>query len=300
MKSKPTLLRSQGVTRRRLLGGVAVVAASPGIATGAGKPQAAAKVAASDAQAPLVAKVLPAPIARPLWSQDGMADAAWLWYPSERALPSSFVLFRKDITLPAKPTRAPAWISADSRYLLTVNGKRVQFGPAPCDPRQLEVDPVDLAPYLGPGKNVIGATVLFYGVGDGTWVLGKPGFLMFGNVEFAAAAPVRFATDPSWQCHLSRAWQGGRYRRSYLRALQEQFDARLHPQKWDQPGFVADASWRPAMKLEVSAGRPPLASTFRDDIYDVGGTRVDAVVQPRTIASLVANSRFEGGFWLLG
>ena len=61
--------------------------------------------------------------------------------------------------LDQKPRRARGWIAADSRYRLTINGQRVQWGPAPCDPRQLDVDPVDLAPYLRAGENVIGVEV---------------------------------------------------------------------------------------------------------------------------------------------
>ena len=59
----------------------------------------------------------------------------------------------------------------------------MQWGPAPCDPRAYEADPIDLTRWLLPGKNVIGAEVLFYGHGDGTWPFGKPGFLFALRVE---------------------------------------------------------------------------------------------------------------------
>ncbi|MHB9049119.1 MAG: hypothetical protein ACYC35_24645, partial [Pirellulales bacterium] len=65
-----------------------------------------------------------------------LAPAQWLWLPSQRTLPNTFVLFRKEIELAAVPTRAIAWLTADSRYRLTINGQRVAWGPAPCDPRQ--------------------------------------------------------------------------------------------------------------------------------------------------------------------
>ena len=106
-----------------------------------------------------------------------MAPAEWIWLPCKRTLSNTFVLFRKELDLSEKPVRAFGWISADSRYQLSVNGQRLQWGPAPCDPRQLDVDPCDLTRFLHPGKNVIGAEVLFYGLGDGTWPAGKPGFI---------------------------------------------------------------------------------------------------------------------------
>ena len=107
-----------------------------------------------------------------------LRPARWIWYPSERCLQNTFVLFRRTLTLKTRPRRARGWISADSRYLLEINGRRVQWGPAPCDPRWLEADPIDLTNLLEPGENVIAATVLHYGIGDGTWVMGKPGFLL--------------------------------------------------------------------------------------------------------------------------
>ncbi|MDD6210403.1 MAG: alpha-L-rhamnosidase, partial [Bacteroidales bacterium] len=82
-----------------------------------------------------------------------LAPAQWIWYPSERTLQNSFVLFRKEFELRDIPQKATGWILADSRYLLFVNGQRVQWGPAPSDPRWQEADPLDLKPYLREGKN---------------------------------------------------------------------------------------------------------------------------------------------------
>ena len=98
-----------------------------------------------------------------------LSPARWIWYPSGRTLQNTFVLFRRELLLTAKPLRATGWISADSRYRLELNGQRVQWGPAPGDPRWAEADPLDLTSHLEPGRNVIGVTVLFYGAGDGTW-----------------------------------------------------------------------------------------------------------------------------------
>jgi len=81
-----------------------------------------------------------------------LSPAAWIWYPSERTLPNTFVFFRKQFTLNAPVRRASGWICADSRYLLHVNGERVQWGPAPSDPRWMEVDPLDITGRLREGR----------------------------------------------------------------------------------------------------------------------------------------------------
>src|ERR1039458_2185186 len=55
-----------------------------------------------------------------------LEPAHWIWYPSARTLQNTFVLFRREVALIAKPRRATGWISADSRYRLELNGQRVQ------------------------------------------------------------------------------------------------------------------------------------------------------------------------------
>jgi hypothetical protein len=81
-----------------------------------------------------------------------LAPAQWIWMPSDRTLSNTFALFRKEIELKEAPVRALGWVTADSRYRLSVNGQRVQWGPAPCDPRQLDVDPCDLTALFKPAR----------------------------------------------------------------------------------------------------------------------------------------------------
>jgi hypothetical protein len=185
-----------------------------------------------------------------------LAPAQWIWMPCERTLSNTFVLFRKGLTLDKMPVRATAWLTADSRYRFTVNGKRVQWGPAPCDPRQLDVDSCDFTALLQPGDNVLGAEVLFYGLGDGTWPAGKPGFIFHAVLEYADGHEETVVSDPSWQTLPDRAHQPGQHKRWYLRALQESYDARLHPEGWEIPGYTPDAAWVAAEPLECGSDKP--------------------------------------------
>src|ERR1700676_4212330 len=47
-----------------------------------------------------------------------LSPARWIWYPMGRCLPSTVVLLRKEVDLPAQPTAATGRVLADSRYLL--------------------------------------------------------------------------------------------------------------------------------------------------------------------------------------
>ncbi len=192
-----------------------------------------------------------------------LAPAQWIWLPSQRTLPNTFVLFRKEVTLDEIPDRAQGWITADSRYQLTVNGRRVQWGPAPCDPRQWDVDPLDIKDYLQVGRNVIGVEVLYYGIGEGTWPAGKPGLLFYADLQAHRGAPVQIVSDSSWKCSVDRAHRPAQPKRWFLRSLQEQFDARQHPYGWNLPDFVPDSNWVPAMRLDCPADKPPSCSSYQ-------------------------------------
>ncbi len=214
-----------------------------------------------------------------------LAPARWLWLPCERTLANTFVLFRRELRVEGAPASARGWISADSRYRLFVNGRRVQWGPAPCDPRSYEADPVDLTAYLQPGDNVIAAEVLYYGHGEGTWPGGKPGFLFALRLEDGAGVR-EIVSDQSWRALLDRAHRPGQFKRWYLRALQEDFDARLQPARWSEPGFTAGGEWLAPQLLEAGADRPAAAGTHADYLTDGGIEARDAVLRAREVPLL--------------
>jgi hypothetical protein len=231
-----------------------------------------------------------------------LSPARWIWYPSGRTLQNTFVLFRRELLLSAKPRRATGWISADSRYRLELNGQRVQWGPAPSDPRWPEADPLDLTSQLEPGRNVLGVTVLFYGVGDGTWPLGKPGFMFWLEIEQADGRIDRVVSDGEWRTLVCRAWRPGRAKRWYLRALQEEFDSRLYPYGWTEPSFQLDGQWLSAMPLTGSPNKPALSTNYYEYTLDLGGGPPDSELRPRSIPmlreSLVPATRLTETFWL--
>jgi hypothetical protein len=215
-----------------------------------------------------------------------LRPASWIWYPSGRCLPNTFVLFRRELELEAAPKRATGWIAADSRYLLEVNGQRVQWGPAPADPRWAEADPLNLTSSLQPGRNVLGATVLFYGQGDGTWPIGKPGFLFWLDIEHSDGTFEKLVSGPSWKAHLVRAWKPGHYKRWYLRGLQEEFDARIYPYGWTSAAFSPSEDWLSAMVLEGSPNKPALSTNYYEYMMDLSESPPVTELRPRSVPML--------------
>jgi hypothetical protein len=207
-----------------------------------------------------------------------MAPAKWIWMPCDRTLSNTFVLFRREIELTEAPIKATVWLTADSRYCLTVNGERVQWGPAPCDPRQLDVDHCEITKFLKQGKNVLGAEVLFYGLGDGTWPAGKPGFISFLTIEYANGKKETIVSDNSWLALPDRAHKPGQHKRWYLRSLQEDFDARLHPYGWDTPEFAVDGNWIKAQEIECAPDKPASCGYHEsNDLMDRARDEVSAL-----------------------
>ena len=215
-----------------------------------------------------------------------LSPARWIWFPSQRTLPSTFVLFRREVVLEELPIQASGWVVADSRYRLTVNGRRVQWGPTPCDPRYLEADPLDISAYLRPGLNVIGLEVLYYGHGDGTWVSGKPGLLLRLNLKYTGGRQEQLISDASWLCLLDRAHPPGQYKRWFLRALQEEFDARLHPVGWNTPHYTPDERWLPAQILDAPTDKPAAYGSYSDYLTDARTSSSDSTLSERSIPLL--------------
>jgi alpha-L-rhamnosidase len=182
-----------------------------------------------------------------------LSPAKWIWLPSGRTLPSCFAIFRREFSLAELPDVCQGHLGADSRYLIWVNGQRVQWGPAPHDPRHAEIDPIDLAPWIRKGQNCIAVMVLYYGHPEGTWPFGQPGLIF--------SCPILgLVTDESWTCLLDPTHTPGRPPRWYLRALQEVRDLRQEPAGWKEAGFD-DSAWLPAKptgapsSMSAAAGR---------------------------------------------
>ncbi len=190
-----------------------------------------------------------------------LAPAKWIWYPSSRTLANTFVLFRKEFELDCIPETAKGFLTADSRYELFVNGKRVQWGPAPCDPHHLDADPVDLCSYLTKGKNVLAVRVLFYGHGEGTWVAGNPGLLFHLTLQ-NGGQQTHLCSDGTWMCRIDRAHRAGQFQREYLRSLQEEYDNRLAEENWLEPDFSYGPHWKNAMVTGERADRPSIYTAY--------------------------------------
>lgn len=91
-------------------------------------------------------------------------EANWIW--DSRSVSDSYVAFRKDFTLDKVPEEATAYLSAESKYYLWVNGELVVYdGSSKRGPTLYDsyYETIDLSPYLQTGENVLAFLVVYNG-----------------------------------------------------------------------------------------------------------------------------------------
>ncbi|WP_181803058.1 family 78 glycoside hydrolase catalytic domain [Streptomyces shenzhenensis] len=176
----------------------------------------------------------------------------------------SRVLFRKEVSVDAVPETAPLRVTADSRFVLWVNGQEVGRGPVRAQPRRWRHETFDIAPYLVSGRNTVAVLVSYYGRATSWWHPAPPEGGVNGDACLVLDARLEGAdalvTDGSWRVHRSTAW-------SALAASGipcEVLDARKLPVGWTEPGFD-DAAWPTATILTarhwggLGRSRPPVS-----------------------------------------
>jgi len=193
----------------------------------------------------------------------------WIWVPEDKiefsfglGAPAgprkeSHGLFRKMFTLDAVPDRAPARITADSRYALYVNGREVSRGPVRIQPRRLMYDLVDLAPYLNQGKNLVAVFVKFYKGANSLYIpavpntgVGQTGALVF-EADLGPAGWL--VSDDTWKATRTPAYDMEDSASADLvggGVPAEQCDARELPSGWMTAGFDDDP-WMCAQVLRA-------------------------------------------------
>ncbi|HEY1985081.1 MAG TPA: alpha-L-rhamnosidase C-terminal domain-containing protein [Terracidiphilus sp.] len=90
--------------------------------------------------------------------------ASWVSHPTAPLRDPIVLHFRRTLKLSSVPASYVVRVSADNRFILFVNGKRVGDGPARGDLDHWRYERFDLAPLLKAGDNLITATVWNWGV----------------------------------------------------------------------------------------------------------------------------------------
>ncbi|WP_348261730.1 alpha-L-rhamnosidase C-terminal domain-containing protein [Telmatobacter sp. DSM 110680] len=90
--------------------------------------------------------------------------AAWITHPTAPLREPIVLHFRRSLDLPSVPATYLVRVSADNRFILYVNGKRVGDGPARGDLAHWRYERFNIALYLRSGHNLVTATVWNFGL----------------------------------------------------------------------------------------------------------------------------------------
>jgi alpha-L-rhamnosidase len=194
----------------------------------------------------------PEPSPRPRWK------ASWIAHPTAPLREPAVFHFQKTIRLNAAPARFLVHVSADTRFILYVNGSRIGEGPARADLSHWRYETFDLAPALKPGENVIAAIVWQYGVHTPLAQFSdRAAFLMEGDTE----AETSVTTDDTWLVELETGHSfvsrvvNGYWAGLYAAGPGERIDAATYNWDWKQKAQPAPSRWVHA------------ASAMRESIY---------------------------------
>ena len=175
------------------------------------------------------------------------ASARWIWDNGEPSPRNAWRCFRQTFTLPEAPTSARLQITADTRYVVTVNGRRVGTGPVRGFAHRWMVDTWDITSNLQPGENVIGVLVLHFGVSTFVDVGNRGGLLAQVTIK-SNAADLTLVTNDTWRVTTPPGYDPRSNRMSCQLGFVEHIDARHLDDRWTFPGFD-DGEWQSASEI---------------------------------------------------
>lgn len=191
-----------------------------------------------------------------IWRPRGLQRVSFTAAPPRLADEANrFMYFRRSFELGALPLTALVHATADGRYQLFVNSRRIARGPVRSGAAYRQLDPIELAPHLQVGRNTIAVLAHAYGRNNAWYELpswdyarayGCGGFLLQGDL-LADGQTLCLDTSAQWRCHEPAAWRRDVPANSL--GGSEVYDARL-ALPWTEPDFD-DSAWPAAEVLRV-------------------------------------------------
>ncbi|MFC4306422.1 alpha-L-rhamnosidase C-terminal domain-containing protein [Cohnella boryungensis] len=181
---------------------------------------------------------------KPSWEE----EAKWIWAPDwkpeDEAGVGRFVYFRKTVNLGEGDHSCIVRVSADSRYLLFVNGKAVSRGPCKGDRFAWYYETVEVGDLLVEGTNVFAVQVLRYpyagGGNESVWRTPLPGLYVHADIRDEKGALIATAhTDESWHCARDESIGLSQGVYTQFLGITETVDGAKRPFGWESASFDA-------------------------------------------------------------
>jgi len=237
-----------------------------------------------DSRPPVVGKQSVQEVHRPVAispEDKGPGFGEWIWNGEPNK--STAVRFRKQVRLESPPKLAKAWITAEVRYRMWINGRLAARGPAdagrdydsgPCGPWFEDVR--DLTKFFKKGENVVAVEVFPTPLVSSDASTGHPGLKVDLRIQTKDLATHVVGTDASWRAALARDLDQSGAQRGF------RVDMNQEPTGWRSTGFD-DRDWNPA-EVATEAQRPTLVSELAPpmeaELHPVDVVRVSEGLTP--------------------
>jgi len=171
-------------------------------------------------------------------------QARWIWREGDPAPRNYFLYFRKKVDLSSVPEEASLSISADSRYILYLNGEYIGQGPARSFPEHQQFDSYQVEGRLNKGENVIAVLVHHFGESNFQYIEGRGGLIC--QLDMGKETVI---SDRSWKVKQCLAFKDTVPRVSCQLGFAEEYDSRREVPGWKEICFD-DSSWQNAAELD--------------------------------------------------
>jgi len=231
--------------------------------------------------------------------------ASWITHPTAPLREPIVLHFRRTVTLASVPASYIVRVSADNRFILWVNGKRVGDGPARGDLGHWRYERFDLAPLLKSGENLVTATVWNWGVfAPVAQMSDRTAFLL----ESEATGDASISTPDGWmveeepgQRPLDRTSVG--LQEYFASGPGEELDAAKYDWNWDGPS-AGGGNWvKPGDPMRDSifpgTGKAHSADTTGDNFWCLVPDELPHMEYTATSAGKFVHSVMPGGSNLL-
>lgn len=209
-------------------------------------------------------------------------QACWIWGPGDTPSPrNEWWRFRREFNVsrgPLASTAARLHITADSRYVVFLNGQRLGWGPVRSWPERLSYDTYEVGHLLRAGRNTLAVLVEHWGVGNFYYRRGRGGLLLQLD-QVGRKAPLA-ATGKTWRTSRFPGQDARSVRMSVQHAFAEVIDARLADGDWTTTDYD-DHAWSPARQLGA-VGMDPWKTLQPRDVPFL----TEEPVGPRRVAGL--------------
>lgn len=180
----------------------------------------------------------------------------WIWKKGEESVKNSYYYFRKEFIIKEIPTDSSLYATADSRYLVFINGRFAGRGIPQTQAYYQYYNIHQCSEFLVEGVNTIAFIVNYVGN-----VPESRGGLL---AELACGDDILAATDQGWKVCRAEAWSRNTYyfRMSQYSPYQEVFNRNAVPEGWTLSGFD-DSQWEGAEVVKgLQSSNPPAVAPW--------------------------------------